>query len=158
MHRSSQWIGITLILVGLFFLIIKFVGFSVTIAFLWPFFLLIPGLLFHLFAIRHRIPGLLVPGGILVTYGLLFLFCAIFGYESLGYLWPLFILGPGIGLLEFYLFGPRESGVLIAALIMLVIGGTFLFFSLLRTVIPYLIGIGLVIVGLYILFGQNKKH
>lgn len=158
MQRNTQWIGIFLIFIGLFFLIFKAIGFKVTMSLIWPIFLLIPGLLFHLFAFRYRILGFFIPGGILVTYGLLFLFCGLFGYDSLAYLWPFFILGPGFGLLEFYLFGVREGGVLIASLILITIGGTFLFFSLLRSVIPYLIGMILILIGVYILFGKRKTY
>lgn len=158
MSRNNQLLGYTLIAIGVIFLIIKFGGFDLSFIAFWPFFMLIPGLLFHVFGFAYRIPGLLVPGGILTTYALLFFFSEMTNYGFMGNLWPVFILGPGVGLLEFYLFGPRQFGVLLASLILFGIGGVFLFFSLLSTAIPYLIGFFLILVGVYMLFGKEKKE
>ncbi len=157
MNRNNQLVGYTLIAIGILFLVIKFGGFNLSFLSLWPFFILIPGVLFHLFAFAYRIPGLLVPGGILVTYAILFFFSEMTHYQLMGNLWPVFIIGPAIGLLELYIFGARQFGVLLASLILFGIGGTFLFFNLLSTFVPYLIGFALILVGLYILFGKGKK-
>jgi hypothetical protein len=157
MNRENQMLGIILIVVGILFLLAKLDMVPVSFTSLWPIVILIPGLGFHFFAFYSRIPGLLIPGGILTTYSLLFFFNEIFGYEWMEHLWPVFILGPGIGLLEFYLFGERKFGILLASLILFTIGGTFLFFSLFGTFIPYLIGILLIITGLYMIFGNKRS-
>lgn len=158
MSRGNQWVGYTLIAIGILFLVIKFGGFDLSFVSAWPLFILIPGLLFHFFAFTYRLPGLLVPGGILTTYGILFLFSEFTDYQLMGHLWPVFILGPGIGLLELYIFGGRYFGVLLASMILFAVGGTFLFFSLLSTAIPYLIGFVLIVIGVYVLFGKGKKE
>lgn len=158
MSRNNQLVGYTLIIIGVLFLIIKFGAFDLSFISFWPFFILIPGVLFHVFAFAYRIPGLLVPGGILTTYALLFFFSELTHYQWMGNLWPIFIIGPGVGLLEFYLFGQRQFGVLLASLILFGVGGTFLFFSLLSTFIPYLIGILLILIGAFMLFGKGKRE
>lgn len=158
MNRNSRWLGYTLIAIGLFFLVIKLAGYQFSIFSFWPFFLLIPGVLFHVFAYTHRITGLLIPGGILVTYSLLSFFSELTNYQFMVYLWPIFIIGPGVGLLEFYIFGERKFGVFVAALFLFAIGGTFLFISLLSTAIPYLIGFVFILIGIYLLFGKGKKE
>ncbi len=158
MDHSNRWLGYTLIAFGAFFLIIKLGGFNFSFFTFWPFFLLIPGVLFHIFAYSHRITGLLIPGGILVTYSLLFFFNEMTNYHFMANIWPIFIIGPGVGLLEFYIFGERKIGVFVASLVLFAIGGTFLFISLLSSVLPYLIGLFFILIGIYILSGKGKKE
>lgn len=160
MSKNQQMVGILFIIAGLFFLLAKMNLFPFSIADLWPLFILIPGIAFNLFGFLNRTPGLHVPGGILTTIGLLFLFTELFGYGWMEHLWPIFIIAPGVGLLELYLFGERESGLLIPVFILFTIGGTFLFFTLFSTFIPYLVALLLILLGLYMIFGNrwSKKR
>lgn len=156
MGRSQQMVGILLILAGVLFFLTKMELISFSFGDLWPLFLLIPGIAFNFFGVLYRIPGLHVPGGILTTIGLLFLFTEFFGYRWMAHLWPIFILAPGVGLLELYLFGEREKGLLIPILILFTIGGVFLFFSLFASFIPYLIAFLLIVVGIYMISGNRR--
>ncbi len=92
----------------------------------WPILLLAIGLIFHLyyFFSREHNEGLLVPGGILLVYGVLFLLTE--GGQSVGKLWPLFILGPAFGLFELYVFSRGHKGSMIPVFILTAIGGGFL--------------------------------
>ncbi len=63
--------------------------------FIWPLFLLIPGLMFELsYFGSRRNPGVLVPGGILTVYSVFFYFNIITGWNFMDNLWPVFLLGP----------------------------------------------------------------
>ncbi|WP_028986491.1 LiaI-LiaF-like domain-containing protein [Thermicanus aegyptius] len=158
MNRNQQMVGIFFILLGLFFLLAKMELIPFSLFDLWPFFLVIPGLAFHFFGFLNRIPGLHVPGGILTTIGILFLFTEFFGYGWMEHLWPIFIIAPGIGLLELYLFGTREKGLLIPVVILFSVGGFFLFFTLFSTFIPYLVGFLLIVLGVYMIFGNRRRE
>lgn len=128
--------------------------------FSWPVFILIPALGFHagffLSGMKKDLAGLLVPGGILLTLGLLFYFEEITNFQYAEYTWPIYILAPAIGLFEMWLFGDREKGLLIPITILTVIAGFFLaqmLFAALFTFWPVIF----ILVGLYILFGRSKK-
>lgn len=101
--------------------------------------ILVPGgvllaisLAFHLFYFfsPSKNEGLLVPGGILLVYGLMFLAPHIWPQISLmGNLWPLFLLGPALGLFEMYVFSRGRSGSMIPVFILTVIGGGMLLYT-----------------------------
>lgn len=123
-------------------------------------FIIVPGLIFHIayFKSKDRKEGLLVPGGILVTWGLA---CQIsFTFHLWNVLWPAFILGVAVGLFELYLFGNRNKGILIPVGIL---GGvSLIFFSSFSTrwlfqlnISKYFLPGILVILGAWIIF---KKH
>jgi hypothetical protein len=82
-------------------------------------------LAFHLayFMSPSRNEGVLVPAGILLLYGLLFLANELVPQATMERLWPVFILGPALGLFEMYVFSKGRSGSLIPVFILTVIGG-----------------------------------
>lgn len=80
---------------------------------LWPLFPLGLGLAFHaMYWVRGRDAGVLVPGGILTTYGLFWLLQNFTTWNLSGDLWGVYPLGVAIGLLELYAFGGRQMGLL----------------------------------------------
>lgn len=102
--------GSLLILLGIAFLL-KNVG-IITFEFrgVWPWLLVIPGLIFWGVAVMNRAHyRLVLPGTILLGYGLLFLGAYSFHLGEMHTLWPVFILVPGLGFLAVYFLGPRES-------------------------------------------------
>ncbi len=123
----------------------------------WPLFVIIPGIIMHqsYFAGDTRDAGILVPGGILLTIGVVFQLSMLFDIWHL--LWPGFILAPAVGLFELYYFGTREKALLIPVGILgglsIIFFGTFslsqLFkYSIFKLVVPLvLIGIGIVILA-----------
>src|SRR5690606_3207809 len=109
MNKNSYISGIIIILIGVFLLLGKIGVFSFLGSHLWPVFVLLPGLFFHvLFFARGAPSGVLVPGGILTTYALMFFYCNIVGWDAMSYLWPGFIAGVAIGLFEAYFFDPNK--------------------------------------------------
>lgn len=148
MRKGDYITGVIFILIGGVFLLNNFNVIQFNIENQWPLFLLIPGLVFEAsYFIRRRDAGLLVPGGILTTYGLLFYANEMYGWSWMSDLWPIFPLGVAIGLFQLYLFGGREKGLLIPVGIL---GGTSLFFL---TQTLEIIDFGSILGGVFILLG-----
>jgi hypothetical protein len=105
-------------------------------------------LAFHLqyFLSSGRNEGILVPAGILLVYGLLFLATALWD-APMNMLWPLFILGPAVGLFEMYAFSGGRSGSMIPVFILTVIGGSFLLLTC-RVVGNFMLVVALLLIGL----------
>jgi len=95
----------------------------------WPSMFVLPlGLFFHWlyfgFTGRKGV-GLLVPGGILFTVGIVCQIAMLF--DNWHYMWPGFIAAPAIGLFELYWFGSRNKWLLIPINILAVL--SLLFFA-----------------------------
>jgi len=155
MKRTSAIIwGLILIAVGALVIlkqqnIIEF-GWNIV----WPSAMLFIGIAFHIecFASNGKNYGLLVPGGILLVYGALFLYCELQrDWDAMAVLWPLFIIGPGFGLLELKLFSGGKQGSWIPVLILFTIGGIFLVTQTERFSVTVVIAAALIIMGIGVL-------
>lgn len=94
----------------------------------WATMFVIPvGVFFHwlYFFLNQKGVGLLVPGGIVLTVGIVCQIASLF--DSWAMMWPGFILAPAVGLLELYLFGNRNRWLLIP--INILAGLSALFFA-----------------------------
>lgn len=144
--NTNQVLGLLLLVVGAILLAAQFLDVRLGWNYFWPVLaFILPGTAFHL--AWGGQPGrwpFLIPGGILLTYGALFLYNAAVDYAYMGELWPFFIAGPGVGLLEGALLG-GERHLLIPAGILLTVAAVFLSFTL--------GGGGLIIGGALILLG-----
>ncbi|MGG2201329.1 MULTISPECIES: hypothetical protein [Paenibacillus] len=93
----------------------------------WPSLFVIPlGLFFHWLYFSMTAPrgaGLLIPGGILFTAGIVCQISMLF--DSWGTMWPGFILAVAIGLFEFYWLGGRNKWLLIPINILMVLSVLF---------------------------------
>jgi len=156
--KNSNYIfGFLLLFIGVLLILSNFGIIEIVWENLWPLFLLIPGILFELsYFIYRKDAGLLVPGGILITYGLLFLVNVSYGWRLMEYLWPIFPLGVAIGLFQLYLFGGREKGLLIPVGILGAISLFFLINNLLFVDFWLLAGIVLVVIGIWIIIKKAK--
>lgn len=133
-------------------------------AYFWPSLFVIPlGLFFHWLyfsMLGRRGVGLLIPGGVLFTVGIVCQFSMLF--DSWGYMWPGFILAPAVGLFEFYWFGNRNKWLLIPINILTVL--SLLFFAVFSLGTLYnkflfsqpLVAIALIIVGALTLVAKKK--
>ncbi|MFD0692780.1 LiaI-LiaF-like domain-containing protein [Paenibacillus sp. GCM10027628] len=159
MARNSYSIGILLIAVAVVLLLGKLGVFHFIASFFWPLVLLIPGLLFHFLFFNRTLPaGVLVPGGILTTYALMFFYCNIFGWSSMSYLWPGFILGVAVGLYELHLFDHNsDRGVLIGAMVLGIIAAVFFGMTLLFKLGIYVIALLLVLAGVVLIFRRPRS-
>jgi len=157
MKKINYLFGLLLLCIGVMLILSNFGVIEIVWENLWPLFLLIPGIVFELsYFIYRKDAGLLVPGGILITYGLLFLVSVIYGWRLMEYLWPIFPLGVAIGLFQLYLFGGREKGLLIPVGILGAISLFFLINNLLFVDFRVLAGIVLVVIGIWIIFKKVK--
>jgi hypothetical protein len=164
MNRKGAFWGVLLIVIGCLLIInqtfdINF--FSMTN--FWPLFILIPGLMFEFsYFISRKNPGVLVPGGILTTIGLLFFFEILTDWTLAEYTWPVYILAVAIGLFQLYLFSGRPSGLLIPVFILTAVASISFLGMIFGNVLAW-IDFGLVgpvifiLLGLYILFRATSK-
>lgn len=100
--RTNVLIGIVLVGLGALFLLGQLFGFSM-MQFLWPFFVIVPGLLFFVGMVLggKQAGPLAIPGSIVTMTGLLLLYQSVTGHwESWSYAWALvFPTSVGVGLL-----------------------------------------------------------
>lgn len=134
---------------------------------IWPIFVLGTGLCFELaYFTTRRNPGLLVPGGILTTIGMLFFFEEFTHWYFSGYTWPIYILAVAIGLFQLYYFGGKPVALLAVSLglggfsmlcLVISIFGNILSWMRHSPFIPIaLIGLGVLLIGVQM--GKDKKN
>lgn len=126
MKRNNSLIiwGVILLLAGVVLILAEAHIIASFESLILPVVLLGLSLAFHMqyFLNSGRNEGLLVPGGILLAYGLLFL--AVMQFDiSMNKLWPVFILGVALGLLEMYVFSGGRSGSMVPVFVLTAIGG-----------------------------------
>jgi len=127
MKKSDMIIGVGLVILGILFLSENFGYIEFDFQDIWPVFVLLAGAGFWIGYYQDRKNyGLLMPGTILIVYGLLFFYCSAEGWYLMSDLWPFFILGPGLGFFMMYLLGEREKGMLVPASILSGIAVLFL--------------------------------
>jgi hypothetical protein len=157
-NRGILIFGLLLIIAGILGFISSFGFITIGWGQIWPFFLILPGLLFELgfFINGRKDPGLLVPGGILLTYGILFYYCSANGFSWMGKLWPLFLLGPAVGIFQLYLFGTHDRSLLIPVGILGGLSLVFLLSSLTTiSVGSVLLPAILIITGIVVIFNAR---
>jgi hypothetical protein len=162
MDKRNIYLGTALIVVGGLLFSNQFFDFNFfSMEYFWPIFVLIPGLVFEgSFFISGRNAGLLVPGGILTTIGMLFFFETFTNWRFAEYTWPVYILAVAIGLAQLYLFGIRERGLLIPIFILTLIAVVSFVMLVFGSIINWLnystvLPVVLILIGLYILVGKN---
>lgn len=166
MKRNNSLLGGVLVIIGALLLASRYLFndsfFRLGPDDFWPMIILLIGVGFELaFFITMRAPGLLVPGGILTTYGILFFFEVMTNWRFAAYTWPVYLIGIVIGLLQLYLFIGRPKGLLVAIGI---IGGIavacfmiILFRIILGTLdLGLIIPVVLVLGGLVMVFGRGR--
>ncbi|GAI16408.1 unnamed protein product [marine sediment metagenome] len=163
MKKMNYMFGFLLLFIGVLLILANFGVMEIAWDNLWPLIFLVPGILFELsYFIYRKDAGLkdeigyspkynLVPGGIFITYGLLFSVNVIYGWHLMENLWPIFPLGAAIGLFQLYIFGGREKYLLIpigilgaGSLFFLINNLFFIDFGLLAGIVLVLIGIGVI--------------
>lgn len=155
-NRNHLVLGLMLILAGAVVLLGQMGILHLSWATAWPLILVGLGIMFHLFFLVSggRASGNLVPGGVLLTLGLLFEFCALNGWGWMSSLWPIAIMAPGVGLLESGLLGgsfARHQGEIIAGAVLLLVGGLMLAMQNVPDAIRFVLPAGLIAAGLLVL-------
>ncbi|MNZ68280.1 hypothetical protein D3C78_865440 [compost metagenome] len=159
MSNNKYSAGIILLLAGVVILLGKLGVFSFLGAIFWPLLVLIPGILLHVLYFGRLVPAVvLIPGGMLIVYSLLFIACNLFGWNSMKYLWPLFIFGVAAGLYEYYLFGASKTKVILRTSIALAIAsGVFVVLVLLWSWGIYAIAAALIAAGAWMMISKRKR-
>jgi len=159
MKKINYLFGLFLLFIGVLLILANFGVIEISWNNLWPLLLLIVGIFFELsYFISQKDAGLLVPGGILITYGLLFLVNVNYGWHLMENLWPIFPLGVAIGLFQLYLFGGQERGLLIPVGILVAVSLFFLINNLLFVDFRLLAGILLVLIGIWVIIKKAKSN
>ncbi len=145
--------GLILLVLGSVLILGEFniFNFSNLMEILWPAFIYVPGIMFHIsaFSKEHRRPGFLVPGGILLTVGMTCQLGALFGNWDV--IFPGFIIAPAVGLFELYYFGRRARGLLIPVGILTAVAVTLFFtvsFYELKWLTRKLLPLAMIIMGI----------
>lgn len=160
MKNSHSALGVLLLVIGSVMLLNNTNIFTFNMELLWPLFMIIPGVVYHLSYFngksKHN-PTVLVPGAILLIYGVYFLFSIITHWKFSGVLWPIFPMAVGIGFYEMYYFGGKRKGHMTTAIILV----GFSFFALLMELFNlnfnYLFPIVLIVTGLVIVYQSSVK-
>ena len=159
--------GPALILIGVLLLLNPGQSFGVGTIFtyFWPSLFMIPlGLVFHYvyFTSSDRnLIGLLVPGGVLDTPGIVCQIAMLFAGRF--YLWPGFIMAAAVGLFELYWFGTRNRYLLIPILILTGLSLMFFFVFSLGSLLSLSIygqpamAVALIVIGALVLFLRKKQ-
>lgn len=124
----------------------------------WPLIIIFISLMFHVgFYSNPKNVGLLVPGGILLTVGIVCQCSELWGLWR--FMWPGFILAPAVGLFELYYFGKREKGLLVPVGILT--GISLIFFTMelnsLGRFARYIIPVSLIAAGALILVKNRRE-
>jgi hypothetical protein len=159
-RRTNRYsLGWIIALVGLAILLGELGFFSALGSFFWPLLLLVPGIILHLLHFNRSLPSsVLIPGGILVIYSLMFFYCNIFGWGSMSYLWSAFIFGVAVGLYEYYLFDrypPR--GVFIAAVALGALSLVLFVISTIAFLGMYLVAALLIVIGIMFFYRRRPR-
>lgn len=165
--RSRVLIGAGLLAAGIIMFLIsggKSIGPGTMIGYLWPSMFVIPlGLFFHWMyfsLLGGRTPGLLVPGGVLITAGVVCQIAMV--TDGWGYMWPGFIFAAAVGLFELYFFGGRNKWLLIPINILTVLSAMFFIVFSIGAIIGKLtsqpiVAIGLILAGAVVLVGWRRR-
>lgn len=156
--KSYLW-GLVFILVGIFLIIQRTFLFDINLwNFIWPFFLIIPGITIHYnYFSKNRGTKNLILGGILTVYGFYFLFSILTNWRYVEYTNFIYPLGVGIGFFEDFAFEKHKnsfviSAVLIAVSIYMFLKSLNLYYGIEQYVLP----IAFILLGIYILIKSRR--
>ncbi|MFH1366525.1 MAG: hypothetical protein ABIH38_00865 [Patescibacteria group bacterium] len=109
--KTAVFPAVILLILGVAFLAANFLP-SWNWEYWWPIFVLVPGLAFYIWFFvageKNRLYGILIPGSILTFMGLFFFIMNSISWRYMEYLWPTFILIPGMAFFVTY-FGSQKT-------------------------------------------------
>lgn len=148
--------GLALIIIGAIFILGNFGVFHPDweVAFTWM--IMIMGVLFWIgFLMDKSRDFLIIPGTILVIYGVVFFLIAKYTWATIENMGPFFILAPALGLYFTYLISRKNRSVLITSAVLGLISLIFLLNSV--PVLKYIWPILTVAAGVYIVMNTEKR-
>lgn len=159
MSNKPLSMGIILVGAALVLLLGKIGFFTFIGSLLWPLVLLVlPGFVLHALVFNRTLPSAAVfPGGVLVTYGILFFLCSLFGWGLMSILWPGFIFGIAVGLYELVYFEKgRDNGLRMIAIGLALVSVVLLLFNLVFTVSVYVFIVLLLAAGVVLIVSGKR--
>lgn len=106
-------------LVGIALLMRALGALDISILSLWPLLMIWCGAAYERAGwTRDARGGSLLTGGVLITYGVMFLAYELTSWSQMARIWPGFLLGPALGLRQQYLRDPSNGGARIASLVL----------------------------------------
>lgn len=161
--RNLVW-GFLFIIFGVLLMLNNFFDIEFfSMHYFWPIFVLVPGLIFEVtYYMTGKDPGILVPGGILTTIGILFFFETFTNWYFSAYTWPVYPLAVAIGLFQLYLFGGRKWGLLVPIGILTAVSAISFASMVLGTLFnwinfSFIFPIILILLGIVILFKNIRN-
>ncbi len=122
MERSNQFLGWLFLLLGIVFTLDNFNVVTLN----WSLYIVLTGLLLLMgFVFNRELTVFLLPGTMLLIYGLLFVYCSLSGWQAMNVLWPMFFVAPGVGFFLLYFFKQREIYYWLPGTLFLVFGLLF---------------------------------
>ena len=119
--------GLTLLILGILLLFQNFGYLNIDFGQFWPIILMIIGIGFWVAYWQNRNKqGYIMPATVFCIYGLMFLYDAITLGSAMSFLWPFFLIAPGIGFLLMYSLGEKQKDLLMPAVILILLGALFL--------------------------------
>ena len=169
--RGESWFTPSAILGGAFILLgvsilagLLFGAEFVSMRYLWPIFVLAPGLFFEAaYFSRRKAPGFLIPGGILTALGALFFFEVFTDWTLSAYTWPVYIYAVAIGFYQYYLFGFKPKGMLLVAILLAsvaTVATCAIVCHLAFSIVPYKLILPVIFIlfgGWLVFFGMRRK-
>jgi hypothetical protein len=156
--NDKRMLGLILVSLGLLVLLNRPLLLVIGPRLLWPLILIIPGLIFELAYFKTgQNPGLLVPGGVLLVIGSIFMTAGIAGYGIIAKIWPLFIMAPAVGLFQLYWFDEKEKALFWVAFGLGSLSLLFLTFTLLPLFVKFLIPGLLILAGFQMITGKGTS-
>jgi len=164
-NRTSYYIGLILIIIGGAALYnALFLDNLFSMRNLWPLFILLPGLFLEIDYFtncKRRDASMLIPAGILTLTGTFFLikqFLPIMDSMSS----PIFMVILGLALLQYYVAKPKDRGILVISLALILIG-VFLGYGRYLGEFPYWLNFNTVrafailLLGVYLVFRTSTR-
>lgn len=165
-NRSTYYIGIILVIVGsAAFYNSVFLNGYFGIQNMWPMFILLPGLFLEMDYFSRKSnsdAGILIPAGILIGMGIWMLFREFLPLMD-GLTVPVFIAVVGASLLQYFIAKPRDRGILVVSLALILIG-VLLGISRYTGEIPIwlttssITSLAVIMLGLYLLARRPADH
>lgn len=131
----------------------------------WPFIIIAIGVCFeYIYFSTKKYTALLLPAGILITIGILFVFEELTNWYFAAYTWPIYPLAVAIGLFQVYIFGKKQPFLLLPIGILLAVTvfsfANMIMGSIFRIIrMSMIIPVALLIIGIIILVqGLIKKE
>jgi len=126
-EQKNKSLGLAAIFLGIIFLLENLQIFQFNFQNIWPAIVALVGLgfAFGYFADRKN-NSMIMPAVVLIVYGLLFSYCQITTWDNMLKLWPVLLIGPGIGFLLLYFLAGKENSALWSAGILIILSLLFM--------------------------------